>query len=162
MRKFLFHRIGVADDQSDNRPTLHDCIDIVLTQTDTLIDEVIEGLAAAAKNTKEKGGFGGQTPLSSTVTDLLSSQAAAIKKTFTAQLRQCVYQSEPQDVVERPLVRFEDLQLLRSEEHTSELQSRSDLVCRLLLEKKKNIKKKKKKKYLKKNIWKFRKKRGIL
>src|SRR2546428_2848350 len=27
--------------------------------------------------------------------------------------------------------------ILRSEEHTSELQSRSDLVCRLLLEKKK-------------------------
>src|SRR5438067_10718815 len=30
----------------------------------------------------------------------------------------------------------------RSEEHTSELQSRFDLVCRLLLEKKKSIKKK--------------------
>src|SRR2546428_4593896 len=30
------------------------------------------------------------------------------------------------------------LQQERSEEHTSELQSRSDLVCRLLLEKKKN------------------------
>src|SRR5206468_10556555 len=29
----------------------------------------------------------------------------------------------------------------RSEEHTSELQSRSDLVCRLLLEKKKNVNK---------------------
>src|SRR2546421_7403041 len=29
----------------------------------------------------------------------------------------------------------------RSEEHTSELQSRSDLVCRLLLEKKKNKRK---------------------
>src|SRR2546428_8212269 len=28
-------------------------------------------------------------------------------------------------------------ELVRSEEHTSELQSRSDLVCRLLLEKKK-------------------------
>src|SRR2546428_10231378 len=28
--------------------------------------------------------------------------------------------------------------VIRSEEHTSELQSRSDLVCRLLLEKKKN------------------------
>src|SRR2546421_7540464 len=27
----------------------------------------------------------------------------------------------------------------RSEEHTSELQSRSDIVCRLLLEKKKNL-----------------------
>src|SRR5438874_10567037 len=31
--------------------------------------------------------------------------------------------------------------LLRSEEHTSELQSRRDLVCRLLLEKKKKQKK---------------------
>src|SRR5206468_11700549 len=30
-----------------------------------------------------------------------------------------------------------DPEALRSEEHTSELQSRSDLVCRLLLEKKK-------------------------
>src|SRR2546430_12575963 len=29
---------------------------------------------------------------------------------------------------------------MRSEEHTSELQSQSNLVCRLLLEKKKNIK----------------------
>src|SRR5947207_11790355 len=33
----------------------------------------------------------------------------------------------------------------RSEEHTSELQSHSDLVCRLLLEKKKKIKKRAKK-----------------
>ena len=38
----------------------------------------------------------------------------------------------------------------RSEEHTSELQSHSDLVCRLLLEKKKKIKIKKKKKIHKK------------
>src|SRR5436190_7396890 len=35
--------------------------------------------------------------------------------------------------------------LVRSEEHTSELQSHSDLVCRLLLEKKKKKKKEKKK-----------------
>ena len=34
----------------------------------------------------------------------------------------------------------------RSEEHTSELQSHSDLVCRLLLEKKKKKKRSKKKK----------------
>src|SRR5450432_4822936 len=47
----------------------------------------------------------------------------------------------------------------RSEEHTSELQSRSDLVCRLLLEKKKNLKqpevnngKKKKNKSTYKNV----------
>src|SRR5688572_31358082 len=39
----------------------------------------------------------------------------------------------------------------RSEEHTSELQSQSNLVCRLLLEKKKKKKKKNKKKDSKKN-----------
>src|SRR5438034_8591796 len=38
--------------------------------------------------------------------------------------------------------RDRDAQELRSEEHTSELQSHSDLVCRLLLEKKKKKRKK--------------------
>src|SRR5690625_7027205 len=39
-----------------------------------------------------------------------------------------------------PLATAEALQQRRSEEHTSELQSRGHLVCRLLLEKKKNNK----------------------
>src|SRR3712207_7458818 len=49
--------------------------------------------------------------------------------------------------LDRPLVRFhcpgevpQSLERDRSEEHTSELQSRQYLVCRLLLEKKKKIK----------------------
>src|SRR5699024_11467334 len=41
--------------------------------------------------------------------------------------------SEPEELVEQAIA----LGLSRSEEHTSELQSRFDLVCRLLLEKKK-------------------------
>ena len=42
------------------------------------------------------------------------------------------------------------ISIIRSEEHTSELQSHHDLVCRLLLEKKKIKKKKKKRKKKKK------------
>src|SRR5690606_24129860 len=38
-----------------------------------------------------------------------------------------------------PLVRQRHEYVMRSEEHTSELQSRENLVCRLLLEKKDNI-----------------------
>src|SRR5438034_6622549 len=38
------------------------------------------------------------------------------------------------------LAPLKELEQQRSEEHTSELQSHSDLVCRLLLEKKKNKK----------------------
>src|SRR2546430_9650459 len=41
---------------------------------------------------------------------------------------------------ERALADQQDMRRMRSEEHTSELQSQSNLVCRLLLEKKKNIK----------------------
>src|SRR2546429_5403899 len=40
---------------------------------------------------------------------------------------------------QHPRAFFEKYDLLRSEEHTSELQSRLHLVCRLLLEKKKRI-----------------------
>src|SRR5437868_15284269 len=40
---------------------------------------------------------------------------------------------------ERPAIRMLPARRLRSEEHTSELQSRFDLVCRLLLEKKNKI-----------------------
>src|SRR5690606_39846478 len=36
---------------------------------------------------------------------------------------------------------YDGVTMMRSEEHTSELQSRENLVCRLLLEKKKNNKK---------------------
>src|SRR2546421_9047476 len=44
-------------------------------------------------------------------------------------------------VAASPLIRLDDQRpQIRSEEHTSELQSRSDLVCRLLLEKKKKDK----------------------
>src|SRR2546430_13683975 len=38
----------------------------------------------------------------------------------------------------QPLHLLEVVEVLRSEEHTSELQSQSNLVCRLLLEKKKH------------------------
>src|SRR5688572_31990894 len=47
--------------------------------------------------------------------------------------------------VREPRPRVQGEALARSEEHTSELQSQSNLVCRLLLEKKKKKKKKKQK-----------------
>src|SRR5699024_4294082 len=46
-----------------------------------------------------------------------------------------VHNNEPRTFAQRIIVAVESQ---RSEEHTSELQSRFDLVCRLLLEKKKN------------------------
>lgn len=116
MKKFLFRRIGVADDRSSARPSLHDCIEVVLAQTDTLIDDVLEGLAALSARTKGKGSFGNYSPVSKTTTDLLCSQASAMKKTFVAQLRLGIYNSGAQSFTEQPMVRFEDLQLLDSKQ----------------------------------------------
>src|SRR2546430_9250138 len=52
-----------------------------------------------------------------------------------------VVQEVAEQVIAIPHVRLgvEDVRVPRSEEHTSELQSQSNLVCRLLLEKKKYI-----------------------
>src|SRR5207253_9604901 len=61
------------------------------------------------------------------------------RETLHALLRPRVVESPP-DELEVLLVDRDRLRLERSEEHTSELQSRGHLVCRLLLEKKKENK----------------------
>src|SRR5258706_2398303 len=43
-----------------------------------------------------------------------------------------------ENILTQVMIRIEDASWLRSEEHTSELQSLTNLVCRLLLEKKKD------------------------
>src|SRR2546421_4760590 len=63
----------------------------------------------------------------------MAMQAEAIKKEWVANLLPGVL-VVPSGVIA--------VNRTRSEEHTSELQSRSDLVCRLLLEKKKKMKEK--------------------
>src|SRR2546430_4193912 len=55
------------------------------------------------------------------------------RKTFARGLNACELNAKP--FARRPLGSGS----IRSEEHTSELQSQSNLVCRLLLEKKKNM-----------------------
>src|SRR5215204_483218 len=52
-----------------------------------------------------------------------------------------IYHGLPADLLAPSHAKPGYLAFLRSEEHTSELQSHSDLVCRLLLEKKKKNKK---------------------
>lgn len=116
MKKFLLRRIGVADDRSSVRPSLHDCLEAVLLQADTLMADVLEGLAASSAKAKAKSSFGDHSLISKALTDLLCSQAPAMKKVFMAQLRLGVYQGGAQDFAEQPLVRFEDLQLLDTQQ----------------------------------------------
>lgn len=112
MKKFMLRRMGVSDDPSRGRPSLQDCLEAVLLQSDTLVNDVLDGLAVSVAKTKGKSAYGDGVAVSKTVVDWLCAQAPAFKKTFSAQLRLGIYNSGSPDLAEQPQVRFDDLQLL--------------------------------------------------
>src|SRR5687767_15579700 len=69
-------------------------------------------------------------------TTLFRSEERTCATTILAKLARRAYRRPVTDADMSPLLRFYEE---RSEEHTSELQSLAYLVCRLLLEKKKDI-----------------------
>ena len=44
MKKFMLRRLGVAHEPGSFKPSLQDCIESILEQSDTLVDEVLAGL----------------------------------------------------------------------------------------------------------------------
>ncbi|NDP39784.1 MAG: DUF1631 domain-containing protein [Rhodoferax sp.] len=112
MKKFLLRRIGMVHDQSSGRPSLKDCLEVVLMQADDLMDDVLEGLAVAAATPKSKRSFGQHIAVSKAVTDLLCMQSATIKATFKAQLQHGLYNTGSQQNSAHALLRFDDLQQL--------------------------------------------------
>src|SRR5207249_12265707 len=78
------------------------------------------------------------TPCSLSLHDALPISSAPSSMLSSAEPSCRPYPSQTRRAMPQLHLKFlEDLPLPRSEEHTSELQSRFDLVCRLLLEKKK-------------------------
>ncbi len=118
MKKFMLRRVGVADDRFQGRPSLHDCIEVVLQQADTLIDDVIEGLAPMAGGSvvKGKSSLGDRSPIAKSVADSLRAQESSIKSVFVARLQTGVYNAGSEEFADDALVRFEDLQLLDSKQ----------------------------------------------
>jgi hypothetical protein len=116
MKNFVLRRIGVADDRSSVRPTLNACIEVVLEQSDLLINGVLDGLAASTARAVSKGSVVDQPPWLKLAIGDFCRQAPAIRSTFAAHLRAGVYNSAARDTAEQPLVTFEALQILDSKE----------------------------------------------
>src|SRR5437667_8880711 len=76
-------------------------------------------------------------------TTLFRSERDVVSADLVAELADGLQEREALDVPDGAS-HLDDTDIGRSEEHTSELQSHHDLVCRLLLEKKKKKKKKQK------------------
>src|SRR3990167_6312994 len=116
MKNFVLRRIGVADDRSTVRPTLNACIEVVLEQSDQLINGVLDGLAASTGRVVNKGSVVDQPPWLKLAIADLCRQAPEVRSTFAAELRAGVYSSATRDTADQPLVSFEDLQILDSKE----------------------------------------------
>ena len=116
MKKFLMRRLGVADEPSSLRPSLQDCIEAVLHQSDTLMDDVLRGLEASLSQNKAKVSQLKQRPIDKAAVERLRSHADAVRATFGVQLRLAIYHSGAQEEAGQPLVRFADLQLLEEKQ----------------------------------------------
>lgn len=112
MKKFLARRMGVSDDPIALKPSLHDCIEAVLEQSDALMDDVLNGLDISAAQVKSKASAGKERTINHAVLAPLRRQADAVRATFGVQLRLAIYQNGSQESSRDALVRFEDLQLL--------------------------------------------------
>ena len=66
MKKFMLRRMGVSDDPSRGRPSLQDCLEAVLLQADTLVNDVLDGLAVSVAKTKGKSAYGDGVAVSKT------------------------------------------------------------------------------------------------
>ncbi len=112
MNKYLMRRLGVSDDPTGLRPTLQDCIEAVLLQSDVLIEDVLKGLEGVSGQAKPKIAQISYRAISKPAVAQLRHDFDAVRATFGVQLRLAIYHSGAQDEARNPAVRFDDLQLL--------------------------------------------------
>lgn len=116
MKKFLLRRIGVASNETIARPSLADCIEIVLSQSGALIGDVLDGLTASAVRVTPARSANDMSPASKRAIQKLNTSGEAVRSTFEAELRHAVFQGGGQDSAEPSLVRFSDIQLFDTRE----------------------------------------------
>ena len=114
MKKFLLRRIGVASNETIARPSLADCIEIVLAQVDALVGDVLEGLSVALARSGTSRVHQDFSPVTKLGILQLCGNSQAVRTTFEAELRRVIFQGGSQEATEQPLVRFADIQLFDS------------------------------------------------
>jgi hypothetical protein len=116
MAKLLKFRIGVSDDPTTLQPSLNDCLDAVLQQSDVLIGDVLKGLLAATLPTAARriGGLHGAG--TQAAVEQLAARAAAVTRDWRDALARIVYEGGGKEQVATEVLRFEDLRLFEEAE----------------------------------------------
>ena len=116
MTKFAMPRLGLADDLTQSKPALRDCIEAVLLQADALMGSVIDGLSFSQGHTKGRAALISLNPANKRAVEHLRMNAAAVKATFAEELRLALYNSGAHGAVDPPMLRFDDFQFLEEKQ----------------------------------------------
>lgn len=116
MKKYLMRRLGVAQDPGATKPSLQACIEVVLEQSDALVDDIVAGLQLATADTNSKSLHARQNPQRRVAVDLLVQKKPELQRAFAGALRSTVYGGEAQRKTSPARVRFDDFQFLEEEQ----------------------------------------------
>ena len=116
MAKLLKLRLGVSDDPTAFQPSLNDCLEAMLQQADTLMSDVLSGLAAASSPVNPRRLASLMQPGTKQSIDSMMANSKSICATFRADLTRIVYEGGGKDQVNAELLRFEDLRLFEDEQ----------------------------------------------
>lgn len=116
MKKYLLRRLGVAHEPGATKPTLQACIEVVLEQSDALVEEVLDGLELATADTRNKGLHTLNNPQRRQVVATLLLNKAELQAAFGKALRSAVYGGGGQRKTSPARVRFDDFQFLEEEQ----------------------------------------------
>ena len=115
MKKFMLRRLGVSHDPGSFKPSLQDCIEAVLEQSDTLVNDVLVGLKASISSVRGKSMQVIQSPAGKAAIQHLAVHADAFRVSFANNLRASLYGGDIQWAQGQPL-RFDDFQFLEEEQ----------------------------------------------
>ena len=115
MKKFMLRRLGVAHEPGSFKPSLQDCIEAVLEQSDTLVNDVLAGLKSSSSAVRSKSMQVIQNPAGKAAIEHLLDHQDAFKTSFSSNLRASLYGGDIHRTQGQPL-RFDDFQFLEEEQ----------------------------------------------
>lgn len=122
LKKYALRRLGVAQDHGGLRPTVQVCLETILEQSDTLMDDVMTGLQTAVLGKHSKVAYGQISSQGREAVEVLCAQMGAVHDTFAAALRRAIFSGATLPGLAQPAVRFDDFQLLEEDQIDSNIE----------------------------------------
>jgi hypothetical protein len=116
MSKFMLRRLGLAGDYGHVQPTLQACLEAVLEQSDSLMDDVLLGLAATLLPLQGQKSTTPPSRQARQAIERLGEQAAAVKQAFSAHLRKIVFGGDASRQSAGQVMHFDDFQFLDADQ----------------------------------------------